>query len=107
MKIARLAQLTAGLIALLIVFPTQGQVQPANSSFSLLVFSKRCLPPRLHHERNCRHQEAGRENDFKVNATEDSAQFTPTNLAKYKVIVFSARLAISSMTTNRARFKTG
>jgi len=89
MKFARLAQLTAALAGWLITLPAQGQVQPANSSFSLLVFSKTLLYRHASITNGIAAiKKLGAENDFKVNATEDSAQFTPTNLAKYKVIVF-------------------
>ena len=89
MKIARLAQLTAGLIALLIACTIRGQVRPANSDFSLLVFSRTLLYRHASITNGIAAiKKLGAENDFKVDATEDSAQFTPTNLAKYKVIVF-------------------
>ena len=73
----------------MIAFPGQGQVQPNNTGFSVLVFSKTLL---------YRHasitngivaiKKLGAENNFGVDATEDSALFTTSNLAKYKAIVF-------------------
>lgn len=61
----------------------------AGESFNVLVFSKTLM---------FRHasitngiaaiKKLGAENNFRVDGTEDSAQFIPSNLAKYRVIIF-------------------
>src|SRR6266545_5877813 len=89
MKFARLAQLTVAVAAALITLRMQGQVQPTHTSFSLLVFSKTLLYRHASITNGIAAiKRLGAENAFKVDATEDSAQFTATNLARYKVIVF-------------------
>lgn len=62
----------------------------ANSSFSVLVFSKTAA---------FRHasiptataliQKLGQENGFQVETTEDAAVFTPQNLSRYQVVIFA------------------
>ena len=89
MKLASLVQLGSAVAALLIALPTQGQVQPTNASFNLLVFSKTLLYRHASITNGIAAiKKLGAENNFTVDATEDSAQFTPANLAKYRVIVF-------------------
>lgn len=79
----------AAVAAWLIAFPTQGQVQPTNTSYRVLVFSKTLLYRHASITNGIAAiKKLGAENHFSVEATEDSAQFTTTNLAKHKVIVF-------------------
>jgi type 1 glutamine amidotransferase len=79
----------AAAAAMLIAFPAQGQIQPTDASFSLLVFSKTLLYRHASITNGIAAiKKLGAENHFKVDATEDSARFTTSNLANYKVIVF-------------------
>lgn len=74
---------------MLIAFPAHGQVQPAHTGFSVLVFSKTLLYRHASITNGIAAiKKLGAENNFRMEATEDSAQFTTTNLAQYKVIVF-------------------
>ncbi len=61
----------------------------ASEPFSVLVFSKTLM---FRHASITNGIEAirklGAENDFKVEATEDSSAFTSANLAKYRVVIF-------------------
>src|SRR5690242_6461242 len=89
MRFARLTQLIAAVAVSLVALPTQAQVASTNSTFNLLIFSK----PLLYRQASMTNAVAdikklGTENNFKVDATEDSGQFTTNQLAKYKVIVF-------------------
>ena len=65
------------------------QPEPTKTSFNLLVFSKTLLYRHASITNGIAAiKKLGAENHFRVDATEDSAQFTTSNLAKYKVIVF-------------------
>ena len=89
MRFLRFLKLTVALAAALLALCAQGQIAPTNTSFSLLVFSKTLLYRHASITNGIAAiRKLGVEHNFKVTATEDSAQFTPNNLAKYKVIVF-------------------
>ena len=87
MRPSCLQRLAFGTVLLLASF--QARSQPAQSRFNLLVFSKTLL---YRHASITNGIDAikklGAQNGFKVNATEDSAEFTTDKLAQYKVIVF-------------------
>src|ERR1044071_1668592 len=83
------ARFTAAVAAALIVFSTDGQAQPPQPSFNLLVFSKTLLYRHASITNGIAAiEKLGKENHFTVDATEDSAQFTTSNLDRYKVVVF-------------------
>ena len=89
MKSTLLVRLGAAVAASLILFPARGEVRQPNSSFNLLVFSKTLLYRHASITNGIAAiQKLGTKHHFRVDATEDAAQFTTTNLAKYKVIVF-------------------
>jgi type 1 glutamine amidotransferase len=89
MKLSRLVQLACANVALLMAFPAAGQTEPANPSFRLLVFSKTLLYRHASITNGIAAlKKLGVENGFTVEATEDSTQFTTSNLTRYKVIVF-------------------
>lgn len=85
-------RILAGLIVL--VFALTGCLSPsaaaANSSFSVLVFSKTAafrhgsIPTAI-----ALIQKLGQENGFQAEVTEDAAVFTPQNLSRYQVVVFA------------------
>jgi len=95
------------LLAMMIVLACSTGVLQAADRFNALVFSKTLL---------FRHasitngiaaiRDLGRANRFNVDATEDSAVFTPTNLARYKVVILLSTSGEIFNETQKAALKT-
>src|ERR1039457_6248421 len=75
------------LLALTAAAPAQTRLPAAK--FNALVFSKTLMfrHPSITNG-IAANKQLGAENGFHVDATEDASRFSPTNLAKYKVVIF-------------------